>query len=365
MDFTGSVVANVNGDTEVDVYSANPDSIEPFIKANKEKSYRAGVFSTMWGFVAIKLHRAVYSLFELDIAGINKNMAYCFRATVWVVRYHFWYCMIFFIIILAALAVAGGAICRIAALQFARDEKPGLTEALRFSSKRFANFFVAPSVPLIGIAIFGFSVWLLGFVGTFRWCELIVAFFMPLALLAGVAIALIAIGAIAGFNLMFPAVAYDGCDCFDACARAFHYVYSRPWKIAFYSAIAAVYGAVCYMVVRCFAFLVLRATYTALDVGIKGNYLEGNKLARIWAVPALVDLIQLSAQADNVTEKIAAYVIYGWLLIVFGLVISFIMSFYFSANTIIYALIRNWTDNTDIEQIYSTSAQIQDDVKVT
>jgi hypothetical protein len=365
MDFTGSVVVNANGDTEVDAYTADPDSIEFFRQANKEEGFRTGVFSTMWGFVATKLHRAVYSLFELDIAGINKNMAYCFRATVWAVRYHFLYCLTFFIIILAVLAVAGGAICRIAALQFARGEKPGLTEALRFSSKRFANFFVAPSVPLIGIAIFGSFVWLLGFVGTFRWCELIIAFFMPLALLAGVAIALIAIGAIAGFNLMFPAVAYDGCDCFDACARAFHYVYSRPWKIAFYSAIAAVYGAVCYVVVRCFAFLVLRATYTALDVGIKGNYVEGNKLVRIWSVPALVDLINPSVPGPGWTEKLAAYVIYAWLLLVLGLVISFIVSFYFSANTIIYALIRNWTDHTDIEQIYSSPAQIQDDVEVT
>jgi len=366
MDFTGSVVTNAHGDTEVDVYTTNPDALGPFIQAYKANGPRTGVFSTTWRFLAKKLHAAVYSLFELDMAGINENINYCFKAVVWAARNHFVYCIIFFIIKLAVLAVTGGAICRIAALQFARGEKPGIVEALQFASKRFTNFFFAPLLPLFGIILVGFSVWLIGFAGNISMVgEWIIVVFMPLTLLAGVLIALLAIGGLAGFNMMFPAVAYDGCDCFDAFGRAFHYVYSKPWKIAFYSAIATVYGTVCYVVVRFFAFLVLMATYTALDAGIAGSYAQGNKLVKIWAVPALVDLIRPSTQMVGPSETYAAYVIYAWLLLVFGLVISFIVSFYFSANTIIYALIRNWTDNTNIEQVYSVAAQSQTDVEVT
>jgi len=363
MDFTGSVVTNTHGDTEVDVYTANPDKLGPFIEAYKENGPRIGVFSTMWRFVAKKLHAAVYSLFELDVAGINVNINYCLKAIVWAVRNHLVYCIIFFIIKLAVLAVTGGAICRIAALQFARGEKPGIIEALRFASKRFMSFFFAPLLPLCGIILIGFSVWLIGFAGNIPIVgEWIIAIFMPLALLAGALIAWVAIGTLAGFNMMFPAVAYDGCDCFDAFGRAFHYVYSRPWKIAFYSAIATVYGTVCYVFVRFFAFLVLVTTYTALDAGIAGSYAQGNKLVKIWAVPAMVDLIRPSTQMVGLSETCAAYVIYACLLLVFGLVISFIMSFYFSANTIIYALIRSWTDKTNIEQVYSDAAQSQTDV---
>jgi hypothetical protein len=366
MDFTGSVVVGANGETEVHVYTTDPGSLDLFIEAFKTEGTRAGVFSTMWQFVAGKLHRAVGSLFELDVAGINKNMAYCFRAAVWAVRYHFAYCIIFLVIELAVLALAGGAICRIAALQFARGEKPGLTEALRFSSTKFMDFFFAPLLPLIIICIVALVVWLIGFAGNIpKGGVLIIGFFMPLVLVLGVAIALIAIGTIGGLNLMFPAVAYDGCDCWDAFGRSFHYVYARPWRIAFYSAVAAVYGAVCYVVVRCFAFLVLMATFMALDAGIKGEYAEGSKLSRIWEMPALLDLIRPSVHAVGWTEKLASYMIYAWLLVIFGLVISFIMSFYFSANTIIYALIRSWTDNTDIEQIYSASSESETDIDIT
>jgi hypothetical protein len=38
---------------------------------------------------------------------------------------------------------------------------------------------------------------------------------------------------------------------------------------------------------------------------------------------------------------------------VIGLIVSFIMSFYFSANTIIYALMRNRVDNTALDDIYT------------
>ena len=40
-------------------------------------------------------------------------------------------------------------------------------------------------------------------------------------------------------------------------------------------------------------------------------------------------------------------------LIVVGLVVSFVISFYFSVNTIIYSLMRNMVDNTPLEEIYT------------
>ncbi|MHC4061483.1 MAG: hypothetical protein ACYSR6_07725, partial [Planctomycetota bacterium] len=240
MDFNKTVVGRGDGTTELQVYIANPDQLEDFVEGNKEfDNERRGVFSTLWQFARERFHGALYSLFAFDIPGVAKNIGGYFKAVVWAFRYHFIYCIIFGAIKLAIISVAGGAICRMAALQLAQGEKPGLTEALRFSTRKFLSFFTAPLLPIAIILFIGLFVFLLGLVGNIpRIGELIMGIFMPLALIAGSLIAILLIGAVAGFNLMFPAVAYEGSDCFDAMSRSFNYIYSRPWRMGFYTALA-------------------------------------------------------------------------------------------------------------------------------
>jgi len=357
MDFSKTVVGRGDGFTELQFYMVNPGQLQKFIDKNKDLAdERTSVFSTMWHFAAKQFHGAVDSVFALDLPGVIGNIADFFKALGWALRYHPVYCIIFFIIMLAVISISGGAVCRIAALQFARGEKPGLTEALRFSTKRFVNFFTAPLAP-IGIIIFiGLFIFLLGLAGNIPQAgELIIGLGMPLALFAGVLVAVIVIGAVAGLNLMFPAVAYDGSDCFDAISRSFSYVYARPWQMVVYTAIAAVYGSVCYTFVRLFAFLSLWLTRWLLQLGLwaDNGSQEVNKLVAIWPKPEFRYLLGSSSPTTtNWTESIAAFLVYLFLLVIVGLVVSFIISFYFSANTIIYSLMRKTVDNTAFEDIY-------------
>ncbi len=311
-----------------------------------------GVFSTLWRAAAGRFHGALCSLFAFNIPDMVANIAEYFKVVGEVFKNHYLYCTIFFVIILAVMSVAGGAICRIAALQFARGEKPGLTEALRFSAKKFTSFFTTPLAP-VGIIIFiGVFVFLLGLVGNIpRVGELIIGIFVFLALIAGALITVVLIGTVAGFNLMFPAVACDGSDCFDAISRSFSYIYSKPWQMGFYTAVAAVYGAICYMFVRFFAFLLLLVTHLLLQFSILG---DNSKLTAIWTGPSFWNLIgPLSLTGTNWTQSIAAFLVHLCLLAVIGLVVSFMISFYFSANTIIYALMRNRVDNTALDDVYT------------
>jgi hypothetical protein len=353
MDFSETVVATEGTQgkiTELDIYMTNPAQVDSYIEGFKGKSQGTGVFSTLWRFSATKFQGAVDSVFAQDIPGVVKNIADYFKAVGWALRHHPVYCIIFFIIKLAVISIAGGAICRIAALQFAGGEKPGLTEALRFSIKRFTSFFTAPLVP-VGIIIFiGLFIFLLGLIGNIPWAgELIMGIFVLLALIAGALIAVVLIGAFAGFNLMFPAVAYDGSDCFDAISRSFSYIYAKPWRMGFYTAIAAVYGAFCYTFVRFFAFLLLWVTHRSLQLGVWGN----DKLTAIWAEPHLRDLLVTPDWgALNWPQSIAAFLIYLCSSAIVGLLVAFIISFYFSANTIIYSLMRNKVDNTALEDVY-------------
>jgi len=359
MDFSKTVVTTKGTETqltELDVYMTDSSQLSSYIEGFKEKGKGRGVFSTLWHFSAKKFQGAVDSVFELDVRGVLQNITDYFKAVGWAVRFHFGYCIVFFVIGLAVISVAGGAICRIAALQFARGEKPGLTEAIRYSIKKFTSFFTAPLAP-VGIIIFiGIFIFLLGLAGNIpRAGELIVGLGMPLVLFAGVLIAVIVIGAVAGLNLMFPAVAYDGSDCFDAISRSFSYVYARPWRMIVYTAIAAVYGSICYTFVRFFAFLSVWITRWILQLGLwaDNGSNQVNKLVAIWPKPEFRYLLGSSSPAtSNWTESVAAFLVYLFLLVVVGLVVSFIISFYFSANTIIYSLMRKTVDNAALEDIY-------------
>jgi len=363
LDFSESVVVTKGPQgnimmTELDFYIDNPDQLQSYIDGSGENGDHVGVFSTLWRFSAEKFHDAINCLFAFNITGVVANIAEYFRAFIWAVRYHWFYCIVFFLIKLVVFSIAGGAICRIAALQFAQGEKPGFTEALRYSINKFASFFTAPLVPVSIIAVMAFLIFLLGFFGNIPWGigELLMSIFLFLALFAGALIAVLMMGTIAGFNLMFPAVAYDGSDCLDAISRSLSYVYAKPWRMGFYSIIAGVYGAVCYVFVRFFAFLMLWFTYRSLQLGVLGG---NKKLTTIWPAPTFMNLVDPpDLTTANWSEKFAAVIIFLLLLAVLILIVSYIISFYFSANTIIYSLMRKKVDNTALDDVYTFSEGI-------
>ncbi len=363
MDFSKTVAVSRDNNgkiilTELQIYmnSPTPEDAHAGIKRLRENETRSGVFSTLWNSAATYFKKAVDSVFRHDVVSVVQNIRDFFRAIGWALRYHFIYCIIFFVIELSVLSIAGGAICRIAALQNAQGEKPGMTEAIRYSLKRFTSFFTAPMAPFTIIFSIGLLILLLGLLGNIPIAgEIIVGLGMPLALFAGTLIAVVLIGTLAGFNLMFPAVAYDGSDCFDSISRSFSYVYARPWRMLFYTSIAAVYGSICYTFVRFFAFLAILTTRWFLQIAIwtDNSSQEIDKLTAIWPRPDFMTLLgSKSMVTTNWSENTAAFLIYIFLLVIIGLVVSFIISFYFSANTVIYSLMRKKVDNTALEDIY-------------
>jgi len=364
MDTSATVVATSSytqgAVTELQIYMTSPDRLDSFIETHKENEQAAGVFSTLWNFAREKFHGSLNALFSFNLPGVATNIGDYLKGLGWAVTYHPVYCVIFVIVKLVVIAVAGGAICRIAALEFAKGQKPGITEALRYSSKKFWSFLTTPLLPFAIIIVAFLCIFLLGLTGNIPAVgELMMGVFTPLALIAGTLITIILIGTGAGFNLMFPAIAYDGSDCFDAISRSFNYVYSRPWRMGFYTAVAAIYGAICYLFVRFFVFLLLLSTWVSLRLGVfVENSKEVNKLTAIWSQPSFNNLFgESELAAAGWCQSVAAFLIYLFLLIVVGLLVSFILSFYFSANTIIYALMRNRLDNTALDDVFALSEE--------
>jgi hypothetical protein len=320
-----------------------------------------GVFETFVAFKCQRLTKAIKSLVTLEFAEAKSQLYQLVMGACWMSRTHPIIGGILMLYCLALYAVIGGALCRMAALQFARDERIGAWRALQYSLGKFGSYFTAPLIPvgiIVFVAIFIFLGGLLGAIPVAG--EILAPILMGLALFGGFVIALVTVGLMAGYNLMYPTIAVEGSDSFDAISRAFSYIFARPWRMGFYSLVAAVYGGICYAFVRVFAWLLLLSVHVAAGAGmnwdtssITGPVGIRGKLDAIWPTPTLGDLQpSINWATLNWSECFGAAVIWIWAALVVGLVLAFVMSFFYSANTVIYCLLRKKVDDTDLEDIY-------------
>ena len=63
----------------------------------------------------------------------------------------------------------------------------------------------------------------------------------------------------------------------------------------------------------------------------------------------------------NWSTATGAFLVNFWVIIVVGLMVSYVISFYFSANTIIYALMRNRVDKTALNEVYTGADEMAAD----
>jgi hypothetical protein len=174
-------------------------------------------------------------------------------------------------------------------------------------------------------------------------------------ILVSVLVACTLFGSIAGFGLMYPTIAVEGSDSFDAISRSFSYVFARPWKMAFFSLVALVHGAITYLFLR---FMVLVTLVTArwfltaftADTGPDGT----TSIANAWPGPR--DLLELTPRIDTfaltAAEQVSSALIMFWVYLFVALLGAYVLSLYITTNTIIYYLLRNDVDATQFDDVY-------------
>ena len=149
----------------------------------------------------------------------------------------------------------------------------------------------------------------------------------------------------------------EGSDGFDAISRSFSYVFAKPWRTALYATVSLVYGSICYLFVYFFAYLALSSTHFFVSWGLfsGGGRLAGaeNKLDVMWSPPSFNTLSGTSNLAAMTgAEKIGAFFIGLWVFLVVAAVGAFLLSYFASAATEIYYLLRRKVDATDLDDVY-------------
>ncbi|MFP4106377.1 MAG: hypothetical protein ACLFVU_09835 [Phycisphaerae bacterium] len=276
----------------------------------------------------------------------------------WLISAHPLYALLLLVFSLAVWALFGGAIHRIAALHSARDEKISMGMALKFSLSKFVSFFTAPLIPLVLIVAIGLLVSLGGLLGNIPYIgELLIAILFILPVLAGLIMAFLTIGLVGGFGLMYPTIAVEGSDSFDAISRSFSYIFARPWRTLLYAVIALVYGVLTYLFVRLFVYIALAMAHWFLSLGVwtGGSALnpEADKIDVMWTAPTFDNLYAGSSMgAAEDWQGFAALIIGAIVFIVAASVWAYALSFFASASTTIYYLLRKKVDATDVDDVY-------------
>lgn len=162
----------------------------------------------------------------------------------------------------------GGAITRIAAVQIARDEKIGLSDAIRFARNKCVSYVAAPVFPLIIVmallmgCMLGGLVIRIPLIGTILGGAL-----WGLPLIAGFVMTIILLGLSMGWPLMLPAISAEGSDSFDALSRSYSYVFQKPWKFIFYTSVAIIYGALVFTFIVGFGGMTVHLSGWAVSGG--------------------------------------------------------------------------------------------------
>ncbi len=298
----------------------------------------------------------------------------------------------------------GGVITRMAIVQIAGKEGGGLRDSVRFVKSRYLSYFSSPIVPILlifavvaGCIFFGFfhMIPLFGDIlvdGLFWW--------VPLG--AGFVMALLVVGLV-GYPLMYTTLSAEGSDTFDALSRSYNYVYESPWSYIWYSFVAVVYGAVVVFFVVFMSSLMVYLgkwgvgqtfwtqasnrspeylfVYSPTSFGWQELMLQGSPAAvepnpnYRHAMPdgsGKPDMREYvpKNQPDNDEymksyhwyEHAGAGMVAFWMTLFFMLMLGFSYSYFWTASSMIYLLMRKKVDEVEVDEIYTEEEDFEEPV---
>jgi hypothetical protein len=170
----------------------------------------------------------------------------------------------------------------------------------------------------------------------------------------------------------------EGSDPWDGLSRCYSYVFEKPWHYLWYGLVALAYGAIVVFFVGLMGSLTVylgkwgvNLTTAPLPANSKWNrdpsYLFMYAPTSFGWRDLLLQGSDLASSTDVGTDQaIKAYIdrdfhwwnyigpvlVSFWLYLIFLMVVGFGYSYFWSASTIIYFLMRRKVDDTDLDEVY-------------
>jgi len=297
-----------------------------------------------FGFDQIDPRQSLDPAAPPTIFGSVRLAAYELPAWLW--HAHPWFLAIWLIAFIAVWSLLGGAVSRLCMVDAATGDRLSMSDGVHFACRRWLSFAIAPLLPLLIVGLVALVLAVGGLLFHLPVLDIVGAVLMVFAIPLGVLMAFFLIGWLGSVHLIYPALAAEGTDAFDAISRSYSYVLARPWRFILYTLIALGYGVITYLFVGLFIFATLYLVQTAGSAWTA-------PLESVFPAP---ELGQLSYEIDtaglSVTERIAAVIIRVYYMLTVGLIAAYAISFYFSAYSLIYLVLRNRCDGTDAGEVF-------------
>ncbi len=294
----------------------------------------------------------------------------------------FWNFLYFLLVILATVATwafFGGALTRMAVVQIARKEKIGLGEAIRFAVGHYRSYFFASLAPLLGVAAILILLILFGVIHLIPAVgEIWDGLLWPVVLVLGLAAAVVLVGLV-GWPLIHVTISAEGSDSFDALSRSYSYVYQKPWHYVWCALVALLYGAAVVFFVGfmgslmvylgkvgvastpfsgpenlnrdpSFLFVYAPTSFGWRELLLQGGTVEGQALV----TNGVINETARSTYSSSFRwwNWIGVFLVSVWIYLVFLMIDGFGYSYFWSAGTIMYLLMRRKVDDTEMDEVY-------------
>jgi hypothetical protein len=272
--------------------------------------------------------------------------------------------------------LVGGAITRIAALKFTRDEALGPVAALKHAAGKLPSYSLPPLVALCGAAVFALQLAVLGVLMRLDFFAFLAGVIWPFVLMLGLLMAILLLGALIGWPFMWATISVEGTDAFDALSRSYAYTYQRPFRLLWYVLFAALLAALSMFVVKMFAASAIALGDWSINWGLDQETMDEvvrpNALPRdvdtdVAAVaplapPALEPPAREEADMNTVDEEAgqelgmfrlgARRTIYFWKSLMAALAAGYQAGFLWVAAVGVYLLLRRDIDGVQTTEVY-------------
>lgn len=256
----------------------------------------------------------------------------------------------------------GTMICRIAATRFTRDERTGIFEAFSFARKRMISIWTSSFVPLGIIVAFAIPLAIVGLMMSVDFLLMFVGFGYFLIALVGLVMAIGLIPLFFGYPLLWPAIATEGSDAFEAVSRSYSYPTQKPYHYVFYWIVILVIGYLAAFVASILATKSVEFAQWGSSWGAGTERIEqieevqiANNIRELREEQGLPDEQPSDLEVD---EEISFMLATGadsiefWQKGIQILTIGFNYGFFFVAMTGMYLLLRQDNDYMELDEVF-------------
>ena len=238
--------------------------------------------------------------------------------------------------LIAILAVAGGAISRSAAIEFAQGRFASREDTLGFTLRRIRQYVGAVIGPVLVCTLIFLIIGLGGLLLSVPVLDVVGSVLYGLGLCVGIFATIVLMLHVLALPIIVPALSIEGTDAFDAIQRSYAYVIGRPLRYLLYGLILLFLG------------IISAAVFTMVASGsIEMTDWAATRFTNDAATRVLSGTGELGA-----TKGAAHSIIEIWRIIIELITAGFVISLFFTSSTLLYLVVRRVCDGQDINEVW-------------